>query len=226
MAGIVSNWQNGSETTPAVEVTGPVATAAKDAVEPVPAPELSPTGPEVAVSKATAITPEHYPLDVGRYWVYRYRESDGEVVTEIERVIVQRQARPEGADLFFYDDGGVVYFENGRIFEMGTNGGLNIIPLDSQRDTLPVVYRSQGLQIEKWFGAVDTAVVVGDRRFEGCLEVITRFRAVEDEGSTAPSVSYSSFYAPGIGMVGRQTWPRDERGSLGVTLADHGTREL
>lgn len=184
------------------------------------APETPATRPEVIVQPARM--PTHYPLDVGRYWVYRYREQDSDVVTEIERVIVRRETRLEGADLFFFDDGGVVYFENGKVFEMGTSGGVNIIPVEAGNEATPIVYRTQGLQIEKWFGAVDTSVVVGGRRFAGCLEVVTRFREID----AGQSVSYSSFYAPGVGMVGRQSWPRDEAGTLSVTLAGHGTRRL
>lgn len=178
---------------------------------------------------------DHYPLQVGRFWVYRYQEPDSDVVTEVERVIVRREPRADGKELFIFDDGGVVYYEDGKVFEMGSSGGVNIIPVDTAGTPPPVVYRSQGMQIEKWFGAVDTSLVVAGHRFDDCLEVVTRFRAVESgtrqdatsQGSNPQgSVSYSSFYAPGIGMIGRQSWPRDEQGTLTVTLADHGTRQL
>lgn len=198
-----------------------------------PAPEAAPAALVVAadrsapvapaVAEAVRAQPALYPLQVGRYWVYRHQEPGSDLVTQEERTIVRRQPRTEGVDLYFYDDGSVVYYENGRIFEMGSNGGVNIIPLEMRGQAEPVVYRSQGMQIEKWLGAADTTLVIGGRRFDGCLEVVTRFHALEGEGTR---VSYSSFYAPGIGMVGRQTWPRDERGSLAVTLADHGTRSL
>lgn len=195
------------------------------AASPVSPPAVPVAAAKVAAPQAVAVSPV-YPLDVGRYWVYRYREPDSDVVMEIERTIVRRQPRPAGTDLFIFDDGGVVYIENGKVFEMSSNGGVNIIPVDTGSLDRPILYTSQGMQIEKWLGAIDTSVVVDDRRFEGCLEVVTRFRAVEAGDGGSNSVSYSSFYAPGIGMVGRQTWPRDERGSLAITLADHGTRKL
>lgn len=197
------------------EPTAAVAQTVKTAPEPVATVAPEPV-PQVSVVP-------HYPLQVGRYWVYRHQEPGSDVVSEIERVIVRRKDEADGRQLFIFDDGGVVYFEDGRVFEMGASGGVNIIPVDTAGAPPPVIYRSQGMQIEKWVGAVDTSLVVSGHRFDDCLEVVTRFRAVDEPDR---AVSYSSFYAPGIGMVGRQTWPRDERGSLAVTLADHGTRRL
>jgi hypothetical protein len=197
------------------------------AVVPVAVVPGAPTPLPAVVVQPSA---EHYPLQVGRYWVYHYQEPGSEVVTEVERVIVRRESGVQGKELFIFDDGGVVYVEDGKVFEMSSSGGVNIIPVDASGAPPPVVYRSQGMQIEKSVGAVDTSLVVDGRRFDDCLEVVTRFRAIEGSGAegTAPAgfVSYSSFYASGIGMVGRQNWPRDEQGSLAVTLADHGTRQL
>ncbi len=200
----------------------------------LPGPVVSPVPPAVPATKVEPVTQvvastDHYPLQVGRYWVYQYLEPGSDVVTVVERAIVRREVHEDGKELFIFDDGGVVYVEKGKVFEMSSSGGVNIIPVDPTGASQPVVYRSQGMQIEKSVGALDTSLVVGGRRFDACLEVITRFRAIEaDARGAAPSgfVSYSSFYAPGIGMVGRQNWPRDERGSLAVTLADHGIRQL
>jgi hypothetical protein len=119
------------------------------------------------------------------------QEAGSDVVTEIERVIVRRESRQDGKELFIFADGGVVYFEDGKVFEMGSNGGVNIIPVDSAGAPPPVVYRSQGMQIEKWVGAVDTSLVVEGRHFDDCLEVITRFRTLEGEGPKG-TVSYST----------------------------------
>ncbi len=119
------------------------------------------------------------------------QEAGSDVVTEIERVIVRRESRQDGKELFIFADGGVVYFEDGKVFEMGSNGGVNIIPVDLAGAPPPVVYRSQGMQIEKWVGAVDTSLVVEGRHFDDCLEVITRFRTLEGEGPKG-TVSYST----------------------------------
>ena len=102
------------------------------------------------------------------------QEAGSDVVTEIERVIVRRESRQDGKELFIFADGGV-----------------NIIPVDSAGAPPPVVYRSQGMQIEKWVGAVDTSLVVEGRHFDDCLEVITRFRTLEGEGPKG-TVSYST----------------------------------
>jgi len=209
--------------------------AGPEAVAPVQTHPDPMVAPDTVQAARISGPHDHYPLQVGRFWVYRYQEPDSDVVTEVERVIVRREPRVDGKELFIFDDGGVVYYEDGKVFEMGSSGGVNIIPVDTAGTPPPVVYRSQGMQIEKWFGAVDTSLVVAGHRFDDCLEVVTRFRALESgtrQDATSlgsdpqGSVSYSSFYAPGIGMIGRQSWPRDEQGTLAVTLADHGTRQL
>ena len=229
----------------AVSVAGLVSTKLTDAA---PARELAatrqvpavrPQRPPMAVvapaPTATAVVVEHpslqhYPLQVGRYWTYRYQEPGSDVITVVDRVIVRREDHEDGKELFIFDDGGVVYVDEGKVFEMSASGGVNIIPVDPTGAPPPVVYRSQGMHIEKSLGVIDTALVVDGRRFDDCLEVVTRFRAIAAGGAQGSAqegfVSYSSFYAPGIGMVGRQIWPRDEHGSLAVTLADYGTRQL
>lgn len=175
-------------------------------------------GPGVTGEEA----PRHYPLAVGRYWVYRYHERDSDVVTQVERSITRRESRDGESDLFFFADGTIAYVDEGKIYEMGSNGGVNIIPVGLEVAADPVRYSSQGLQIEKWLATSDTAVVIDGHRFEQCLEVVTRFRPDDPSGGAA--VSYSSFYAPGIGLVGRQQWPADSSGSLAVTLSEYGTR--
>jgi len=98
-----------------------------------------------------------------------------------------------------------------KVFEMSASGGVNIIPVNPTGAPPPVVYRSQGMHIEKSLGALDTALVIDGRRFDDCLEVVTRFRAIEADGAHGTAqdgfVSYSSFYAPGIGMVGDRSGP-------------------
>jgi len=86
----------------------------------------------------------------------------------------------------------------------------------------PYVYRSQGLYIEKEIGSRDTAVVLDGREFSGCMQVITRFRR-EDRPET---LSYASYYARGVGMVGREAWPRGAGDGTTVVLKDYGARGL
>jgi hypothetical protein len=233
LAGVVSTQLTDvASTTPRLPK---VTTASVKAAIPIAGPaepakiETTPAATETAV-----VSHDRYPLAVGRFWVYRHQEPGSDVVTEIERVIVDRKVQSDGKQVFIFDDGGVVYTEDGKVFEMGSSGGVNIIPVtpgpgDSAGTSPPVVYRSQGMQIEKRIAATDTSLVVAGRRFDHCLEIITHFRALEDgvqDGTPKGSIAYSSFYAPGIGMVGRQGWPRDEQGSMAVILADHGSRQL
>lgn len=243
VAGLVSTQFR--DVAPATAVT-PAEPAIVTAVQARPDPTVSSTSDKAPATLDTVPAVrmsgphDHYPLHVGRFWVYRYQEPGSDVITVIERVIVRRESRADGKELFIFDDGGVVYYENGKVFEMSSGGGVNIIPVDTAGTLPPILYRSQGMQIEKWFGAVDTSLVGAGHRFDDCLEVVTRFRALESGTQRGDNprrsepqdldpqgyVSYSSFYAPGVGMVGRQSWPRDEQGTLAVTLADHGTRQL
>ena len=92
-----------------------------------------------------------YPLEVGRFWVYRFREGEGEadgVKTEIVRTIERHEQR-DGRDLYFFDDGTVAYEEKGRVFEMGADGGVNVVPVvpaDAGRGetNMPYIYTSRG----------------------------------------------------------------------------------
>ncbi len=201
---------------PSMSVVTPVVATPKKVAAAVPVAVVATATEPVKAGGAV-----HYPMEVGRYWVYRYHERESDVVTQVERRIVRHQGRENASDLFFFADGTIAYVEDGKIYEMGSNGGVNIIPVETE-PTDPVRYRSQGLQIEKWVAGSDTAVVIDGHRFERCLEVVTRFRPDESGGMT---VSYSSFYAPGIGLVGRQQWPTDASGSLAVTLSEYGTRQ-
>lgn len=161
------------------------------------------------------------PLEVGRYWIYVRRGRDG--VTEVERRIVRRESR-SGRELFFFSDGSMAYWQEGKIFEIGPEGGVNVIPVDFAPQSEPYVYRSQGLHIEKRIGARDTIVVLDGHRYQGCVQVITRFRPVEegDEGA----LSYASYYVRGIGLVGREAWPRQTDDAPTVVLRDFGPQRL
>ena len=80
------------------------------------------------------------------------------------------------------------------------------------------------MQIEKRLGALDATVSVNGRRFDGCLEVVTEFRNIDSgEGGT---LVYSSYFARGIGLVGRQRWPKGEGADLSMALTDHGVKHL
>ncbi|MFC1527051.1 hypothetical protein ACFL6X_09620 [Candidatus Latescibacterota bacterium] len=188
-----------------------------------PAVEMAEAVPVLPPAAPLVERASHYPLEVGRYWVYRYEDPHSGDTAEVERAIVRHEKR-DRHDLYFYDDGVVVYYEGGRIFELGADGGVNVIPLDPESGPEPYVYRSQGMQIAKRIGAQDTVLVAGDRRYEGCMEVITEFRALD--GDRRHPISYSSFYARGVGLVGRERWPRDSNRGLSVVLGDHGTKQL
>jgi len=190
--------------------------------------ELAPVGvASVALgADAAAGNPEvgasHYPLGVGRYWVYRYEDPQSGAVARVERAVVGVERRDE-RDLYHFADGTVVYVEAGKVYELGADGGVNVIPLDPGA-AAPYVYRSQGMQIAKHIGAKDTVLVAGGQHYEDCMEVITEFRALDRDAG--PAISYSSFYARGVGLVGRERWPRSESRTLSVELNEHGTRQL
>ena len=166
-----------------------------------------------------------YPLEVGRYWVYRFREGEKDVQAEIVRTIERHEQR-DGRDLYFFDDGTVAYEEKGRVFEMGADGGVNVVPIvpadvDKGERNIPYVYTSQGMIIEKQIGVTDTTIRVNGVAFERCLEVITNFRSAQAGGSK--SMSYSSFYAPEIGLVGRERWSSAGVERFSLELQAHGT---
>ena len=183
-------------------------------------------GGEVANRKRSSVLDgqtavPYYPLEVGRYWVYRYEDAERGAISS--RRYIERREYRNGRELFFFDDGTVAYEKAGLVYEMGDDGGVNVIPVGSETEE-PYIYRSQGMQIEKRIGAIDTIVEVGGRSYENCLEVVTRFRAIEHTDRFL--ASYSSFYSRGIGLVGRQRLRQDGEATLSVTLEDYGIRQL
>ena len=161
----------------------------------------------------------YYPLEVGRYWVYQRADPNSGAPVKIERRIERREERA-GQDLYFFSDGGIVYRQEGKVFEIA-EGGVNVIPVE-EPTAVPYVYESKGLQIEKSVGALDTTVVVEGRRYQGCREIITKLRSPAGRAE----MSYSSYYAKGIGLVGQEPWPRQQQAVLSVALQDYGVQQL
>ena len=184
--------------------------------------------PEVGVASveeghSAPAEPSYYPLEVGRYCVYRNKDSRSGIITEVERRIVRRESRSD-KDLFYFDDGTMVYRQEGKVFEIGGNGGVNIIPLDAAALDEPYAYRSQGLYIEKSIGAVDTFLVWEGRRYESCIEVVTRCRALHQD--VEETRSYATYYARGIGRVGREERPRKAVAQSSPVLQTYGVNHL
>ena len=215
--GLVLGQHTGGVAPPHIEAVALPASQALEAVA-LPASQV-PGVPEIEQVATTA----YYPLEVGRYWVYEYEDGQEGITAEVVRSIERRERQGEH-DLFIFADGTIAYFQEGRIYEMGPEGGYNEIPVEPKPDQAPVYYRSKGMQIEKRLGALDTTVILGGRRFDACLEVITRFRSL-DSGAHK-TLAYSSYFARGIGLVGRQRWPKTEGGDLTLVLADHGVKGL
>ena len=188
--------------------------SAVDEVVGTPAPAAS------VVSKTDPVEQTFYPLEVGRYWIYRRHDPSRGTTTEVERRIVRRESQAE-RDVYFFDDGTIAYREDGKVFEMGPKGGVNVVVADAAQASAPYAYRSQGLYIEKEVGVRDTLLTVDGLRYERCLQVVTHFRRVEE----SQVMSYASYYAPGVGLVGRETWPRSENQPMEVLLA-FGSRNL
>lgn len=178
----------------------------------------APTQPQVT-ENAQELGLPYYPLEVGRYWVYEHADPQSGAQVKIERRIERREQRA-GKELFFFTDGSLAYLQEGRAFEIGAQGGVNVIPLE--HSTEPYVYQSEGLQIEKRVGASDTTVVVQGRAYAGCLEVVTHLRSPERRAE----MSYSSYYARGVGLVGQEPWPRRQEPVLTVALQDYGVQQL
>lgn len=172
-----------------------------------------------AAAKVQELGLPYYPLEVGRYWVYEHADPQSGAPVKIERRIERHEQRA-GKDLFFFSDGSLVYLQEGKVFEIGAQGGVNVIPLAPS--TTPYVYQSQGLQIEKRVGAADTTVVVEGRAYAGCLEVVTHLRSPERRAE----MFYSSYYARGVGLVGQEPWPRQQQPVLTVALQDYGVQQL
>lgn len=166
------------------------------------------------------VVQNYYPLEVGRYWIYQRLDPLSGTTTEVERRIVRRESR-EGRDIYFFDDGTVAYREEERIFEMGPEGGVNVVLTDADHTTSSYAYRSQGLHIEKQVGSRDTVLETGSLRYEDCIQIVTRFR--KEEGARV--MSYASYYSPGIGLVGREVWPSNGEAPTEILLA-FGTRKL
>ena len=188
-----------------------------------PEPEPTPVRTPVRSPVRARPQPVYYPLEVGRYWVYDYEDPSAGGTAQVERSIVRRELRGD-RELYHFSDGGIAYFEDGRVFEISADGGVNVVPVTAQTGQQPYVYQSQGMRIAKRVGSVDTVMVAAGRRYERCLEIITEFRALE--GSRDRSVSYSSFYARGVGLVGREMRSSDGRHGLSVVLGEHGNRQL
>lgn len=177
--------------------------------------------PVEPAANESATARSYYPLEVGRYWVYVRRDPASGTFTEVERRIVRRESRP-GQDLYYFSDGVMAYQQDGRIFEIGPEGGFNVIPVEADAQQRPYVYSSQSLHIEKTVGAPDTLVVWNGRSFPGCLQVITRFRR-EDRSETR---AYASYYARGIGLIGRELWPPKTEDDPNETLKEYGPGSL
>ena len=160
----------------------------------------------------------YYPLEVGRYWVY---QSHNQEAAATKRRIVGRQDR-SAAELYFFDDGTIAQLEGEKVYEMGPDGGVNVIPLAVSDK--PYTYTTQGLRIEKWVGSIGTQIEVNGRNYGDCLEVVTRFRRRDDLGGRG--AAFASYYARGIGMVGRGPWPRRADEPLSVSLRDYGIEQL
>jgi len=165
----------------------------------------------------------YYPLEVGRYWVYVRQDPGTGAVTEVERRIVRRERRPE-REVFFFSDGTIAYQQDGKVFEVPPGGGLDVIPIDLALQGAPYVYRSQGLHIEKHIGVRDTALVLDERRYESCLQVITHFRPTEQKGEA--TMSYASYYARGVGLVRWEPWPRQANEAPTIVLRDYGPQPM
>jgi hypothetical protein len=205
-----------------VEQTAPKAGVAQVSLtQPVEQPEPDVT--QVEQGRVAAAESSYYPLEIGRYWVYRHKDPDSDIITDVERRIVRREIRPE-QELFFFSDGTVAYRQEGKVFEVGTNGGVNVIPLDAVALEEPYAYRSQGLYIEKSIGAVDTLLVWEGRRYESCIEVVTQFRRL-DQG-VEETRSFATYYARGIGLVGREEWPQKTAGQSSSVLRTYGVNHL
>ena len=162
---------------------------------------------------------EYYPLEVGRYWIYQRLDPLSGTTTELERRIVRRESR-EGRGIYFFDDGTVAYREGEKVFEMGPEGGVNVVLADGNQ-AAPYVYRSQGLHIEKQIGSRDTVLETGSLRYKDCIQIVTHFR--KEQGSQV--MSYASYYSPGIGLVGREMWPPSGDAPTEILLA-FGMRKL
>ena len=176
-----------------------------------------------ALSSSGRESDSYYPLHVGRFWIYKHVDHKTGSEMEIERRIVRRERRDD-RELFFFDDGSMVYDQDGKIFEIGPEGGVNVVPIRGRADDVPYIYRTEGLHIEKRIGATSTALVLGEREFADCMEVVTRFRRVEQDSSR--SLAYSSYYSRGVGLVARAQWFNGRHSEPTMILQDFGPNGL
>ena len=170
-------------------------------------------------SSADKAVDTYYPLEVGRYWVYVSEDAERGTRTEVERRIVRRESRAD-QELFYFSDGTVAFREDDKIFEMGPEGGVNVIPTGAE----PYVYRSEGLHIEKQIGNPDTVMILGQQCYSHCVQVVTRFRPVDLPEQEMRA--YASYYARGIGLVGRELWPLAPGSEPTQTLRDYGPGKM
>ncbi len=178
----------------------------------------SSSGSSPSLRSARPAARSYYPLDVGRYWIYVSRDSVRGVLTEVERRIVRREAGPDH-DVYYFADGGLAFRRDGMVCEIGPEGGLNVVPVDTTVAAVqPYPYASRGLHIEKSVGVQDTALVVEGKTYSGCVQVITRFRRLEDDQVAA----YASYYARGVGLVARHPWPAADGTAMEVALKAYG----
>ena len=204
-----------------VHSAGWLGTSGMEESRPRPEPGARKVQPATPAENGSAVERSYYPLEVGRYWVYVRLDPASQTSTEVERRIVRRESRP-GQDLYYFSDGVMAYRQDGRIFEIGPEGGFDVIPVEARAQERPYVYSSQNLHIEKVVGAPDTLVVLNGQSFPDCLQIITRFRR-EDRSET---MAYASYYARGIGLVRRELWPREAEDDPSETLKDYGPRSL
>ena len=88
----------------------------------------------------------------------------------------------------------------------------------------PYIYRSQGLHIEKQVGTTDTVMIFGGQRYAHCVQVITRFRPIDQPDRDLRA--YASYYARGIGLGARELWPPAAGGAPSHVLTDYGPQKL
>ena len=172
--------------------------------------------PDVVLSK------DYYPLGVGKYWIYSVENPIEDGRLEVERQIVRHERRDE-RDVYFFEDGSLAYRQDGKVYEINPEGQVDVVFASMSGIGDSYAYKSQGLHIEKRVSAVDTLINAGDRNYSNCLQVITSFR----RSSTSRVYAYASYYAPGIGLVGRQQLP-NELSDIGTVelLKDFGSRSM
>ena len=175
--------------------------------------------PAISAQHDNISSEAYYPLEVGRYWIYASEDAERGTHSEVERRIVRRESRTD-QELFYFSDGTVAFREDDKIYEMGPEGGVNVIPTGED----PFVYRSEGLHIEKQVGNTDTVMILGQQRYLHCVQVITRFRPVDQPQQEMRA--YASYYARGIGLVGREIWPPTPGGAPAQILRDYGPRRM